>query len=194
MRQKSNIARMVVAFATASISFPAGAQDNSAAGLKAAPEEVYVGRSLRKTRVKPAAFCKTAPANFDPVIEDTYEFRSIELNDKGQIKQANVASIGDLKACYGRKSNSTTLDFFAEGTLNSVNFQGNGECYKMINAPVDGSSAYSCYMVLSKLPALYVGGLLTTNSFNSKTVIGEITDPPGYIQPSIATIRLWKNQ
>ena len=36
-------------------------------------------------------------------------------------------------------------------------------------------------------------GSLATNKINSKALIGAETDPPGYVQPSIATIRLWRS-
>ena len=44
-------------------------------------------------------------------------------------------------------------------------------------------------------------GLLATSSHaqnptstSAKVYVGEISDPPGYVQPSIATIRLWKKR
>jgi hypothetical protein len=46
--------------------------------------------------------------------------------------------------------------------------------------------------VLRGLLAPYVGGVLTTNTITSKAGFGGETDPPGYTQASIATIRLWK--
>jgi hypothetical protein len=39
-----------------------------------------------------------------------------------------------------------------------------------------------------------VGGLLTTNSIGSLKDMGLETDPPGYTQSSIATIRVWKKR
>jgi hypothetical protein len=51
-----------------------------------------------------------------------------------------------------------------------------------------------CFMELSGLPAPYVGGQLTTNTVGSRNALGDRTDPPGYTQPSIATIRLWKRR
>ena len=40
----------------------------------------------------------------------------------------------------------------------------------------------------------YIGGVLTTNTLNSKKLVGQESDPPGYVQPSIATVRLWKKR
>ena len=49
-----------------------------------------------------------------------------------------------------------------------------------------------CQLILSGLPAPFVGGLLTTNTMTSNAPFGGDTAPPGYTQASIATIRLWK--
>ena len=51
-----------------------------------------------------------------------------------------------------------------------------------------------CQLVLDGLPAPNVGGLLTTNTITSKAGFGDETNPPGYTQASIATIRLWKSR
>jgi hypothetical protein len=42
------------------------------------------------------------------------------------------------------------------------------------------------------LPAPYLGGLLTTNTMTSQAALGGDTNPPGYTQASIATLRLWR--
>jgi len=42
--------------------------------------------------------------------------------------------------------------------------------------------------------ALAIGGLLTTNTITSSAAFGGDTDPPGYTQASIATLRLWKSK
>ena len=43
-------------------------------------------------------------------------------------------------------------------------------------------------------PVGYVGGQLTTNTVLSRSVVGLVSDPEGYTQPSIVTIRLWKRE
>jgi len=53
-------------------------------------------------------------------------------------------------------------------------------------------TVFRCYLELRDLPTGYVGGQLTTNTVVSRQGIGESSDPPGYVQPSIATIRLWR--
>ena len=44
----------------------------------------------------------------------------------------------------------------------------------------------------SSLPSDYQGGLATSNTLVSEAVLGGETDPPGYLQTSIATFRLWR--
>ena len=62
----------------------------------------------------------------------------------------------------------------------------------MLNVPEPGLFPVRCQLILSGLPAPFVGGLLTTNTMTSGAPFGGETDPPGYTQASIATIRLWK--
>ncbi len=85
--------------------------------------------------------------------------------------------------------------FFAEGELGEVSFVGRGECITAKqNFPEPGLNVIRCFLELSNLPAAYVGGQLTTNTINSRAVVGGVSDPPGYAQPSIATIRLWRKR
>jgi hypothetical protein len=62
----------------------------------------------------------------------------------------------------------------------------------MIDFPESGLVAVRCHLVLSGLPAPFVGGLLTTNTLTSRAAFGGASDPAGYTQASIATMRLWK--
>jgi hypothetical protein len=47
-------------------------------------------------------------------------------------------------------------------------------------------------MDLEALPDGYISGRLTTNTINSRASLGDRSDPPGFTQPSIATVRLWR--
>ena len=99
-----------------------------------------------------------------------------------------------LHACFGLLAESGTF-FYAEGTLGDVPFTGRGDCRTTRqNHPEAGVSVQRCFMELSGLPPAYVGGKLTTNTIGSRNALGDRTDPPGYTQPSIATIRLWKRR
>jgi hypothetical protein len=88
------------------------------------------------------------------------------------------------------------VSFYGGGALGAVTFTGRGECrYVKQDYPEPGIAVLRCFLELSDLPKEYVGGLLTTNSItSSKNLLGEKTDPPGYTQSSIATVRLWRRR
>lgn len=159
-------------------------------------EDIYIGRSWRESRNPPTGFCAQERTGFGTAsVEDTYTFRSVETRGAdGLIVDADVAVIGTLRACFGPQPESGTF-FYAEGTLGDVPFTGRGECRTTRrDYPEPGVSVVRCFMELSGLPAVYVGGQLTTNTVGTRVALGERTDPPGYTQPSIATIRLWKRR
>ena len=107
---------------------------------------------------------------------------------------ANVATIGRLHACFGSTADPLTSHFYAEGTLGGVSFTGRGDCRAEPDYPEPGVSVCRCFLELRDLPREYQGGQLTTNTVVSRQGIGELSDPPGYVQPSIATVRLWKRR
>jgi len=107
----------------------------------------------------------------------------------------NVKAIGSIRVCFGPIYNADSYDWYAEGTLGSTPFKGNGECRRRKADLLErGLRALNCFLDLSGLPSEYVGGLLTTNSMTSLKNHGVETDPPGYTQASIATIRLWRKR
>ena len=108
---------------------------------------------------------------------------------------APAARVAELRGCFGPTSDPARQNFSAEITLNAMSFRGIGECLVMrVDFPEPGLFPVRCQLVLSALPAPYVGGLLTTNTLTSKAGFGGETDPPGYTQASIATIRLWRSR
>jgi hypothetical protein len=64
----------------------------------------------------------------------------------------------------------------------------------VVDFPEAGLFPVRCQLVLSGLPAPYIGGLLTTNTVTSGARFGGDTEPPGYTQASIATLRLWRQR
>jgi hypothetical protein len=107
----------------------------------------------------------------------------------------NVTAIGNIHACFGPVQNTGIYNWYAEGALGSTAFKGNGECHRRKeDFPERGLRTANCFLDLSGLPSEYVGGLLTTNSMTSLKNQGMETDPPGYTQVSIATIRLWRKR
>ena len=177
-------------------SLPSYAQTSAGSGSAETnkPEVILVARSLRLTRITPTDYCRRAGDAFEATAEDTYHFFSITTRGSdGHVTEGKVSQNGELRACFGRTSTPGTFGFFAEGKLAGVTFKGIGDCILMKSiAPQEGISPFRCYLELSELPPPYVGGLLTTNTVNSRNMIGEISDPAGYTTSSIATVRLWR--
>lgn len=158
-------------------------------------ESIYIGRSWRTARVPPTAFCSEANAGFaGATIEDEYTFRSVAVAPDGKITDADVQVMGSLRACFSPWSTGA-FKFYARGAIGTVSFRGRGECDTLgTDVPEPGLLSQRCFLRLDQLPPGYVGGLLTTNTINSRSLIGGTSDPPGYTQPSIATIRLWRSR
>lgn len=173
-------------------------------GSRAAPtpnrqvEEIYVSRAVRDSRTTtPTAFCNQTRIGFGRTLfEDRFSFRSIQTRPTdGLVVNTDVQTIGNMRVCFGETGNAATLSFHAEGTLSAVTFTGNGECLTVKrDFPESGLTVMRCFLELGNLPVGYVGGQLTTNTVLSRSVVGPISDPEGYAQPSIVTIRLWKRE
>lgn len=160
-------------------------------------EDIYVARSIRESQSKPTEFCSQARTGFgNHSVEDRYSFQSVATRAlDGLITDDNVGTIGRLRACFGSTSDPRTVNFYAEGVLGTVSFTGRGECLTVKqNYPEAGVTVARCFLELRDLPDGYIGGQLTTNTMRSRTLIGPVTDPLGYTQMSIATIRLWKRR
>jgi len=160
-------------------------------------EEIYVVRSLRLSRDTATPFCAAERTGFPNArTEDHYKFQSIAVDaESGMVTDSNVKTVGTLRACFGPTDDPALFNFYAEGTLGMVSFQGRGECRSpKRDYPEPGVSIHRCFLDIANLPSGYVGGHLTTNTVSSKQSVGPTSDPPGYVQPSIATIRLWRQR
>jgi len=172
---------------------------HAAAQSAAAPEEIYVLRSIREPRTPAANWCASAKTGFEPFTSDPerfFSFWSLRLRpEDGRVVQTKDTRVAELRACFGPTSEPARQNFYAEVTLGGMSFRGHGECLALrADFPEAGLFPVRCQLVLSGLPAPYVGGLLTTNTMTSRAGFGGDTDPPGYTQASIATIRLWKSK
>jgi hypothetical protein len=115
--------------------------------------------------------------------------------EDGRVVQTKDTRAAELRACFGATNERALQNFYAEIKLGSIAFRGHGECLAVkLDFPQAGLFPVRCQLVLSGLPTPYVGGLLTTNTMTSRAAFGGDTDPPGYTQASIATIRLWKSK
>jgi hypothetical protein len=195
---KPNATFLVLLSALCSISSTEALQNvpsDSASG--GSVEDIYIARSLRESRIAPTEFCAQTRTGFgSATIEDQYTFRSTATRPAdGLMVDANVNTIGRLHACFGSTQDPATANFYAEGVLGGVPFTGTGDCRALKrDYPEPGITGYRCLLELRDLPKAYIGGQLTTNTVVSRNAIGEKSDPPGYIQPSIATVRLWKRR
>ena len=166
----------------------------SATPVRAQVEEIYIARSVRESRVDPTDFCAVARTGFAPIYEDRYSFRSTSTRPSdGLVTSANLKTVATGHACVGQGPNPTIFAFYMELQLGRTAVTWNGECTQnRSDFPEKGVGVMHCVLNLVNSDRGYQGGQLTTNTVTSRNVLGTITDPPGYTQASIATIRLWK--
>jgi hypothetical protein len=158
-------------------------------------EEIYVLRSIRERQATVPSWCAASKTGFEPFATDaerSFSFWSVGTQG-GKVVDAKAARVAELKGCFGATAERPRQHFYAEIKLGALTFQGKGECLALaVDFPEAGLFPVRCQLVLSGLPAPYVGGVLTTNTLTSNAAFGGETEPPGYTQASIATIRLWK--
>ena len=162
-----------------------------------AVEDILILRSLRLSRVTPTDFCAPSRTGFSAATaEDRYDFKAVATDAaSGRVTNVSGARVGTLHACFSLTSVALVLSFYAEGEVGGVSLVGRGQCRTTRrDFPETGISLLTCQLDLTGLPSEYVGGQLTTNTLSSRATLGADTDPPGYTQASIATIRLWKKR
>lgn len=161
-------------------------------------EEVYIARSVRDTRVAPTPFCETLPKKrpSQPVFEDTYTFKAVATRaDDGRIVESSAKTVGSIHACFGTTEMPDLVAFSGDVLLGGAQMKGAGECQVVrADVPEKGITTYRCFLDLTAAAGKYAGGLLTTNTIFSRNLLGDRSNPPGYTQHSIATIRLWKRR
>lgn len=162
----------------------------------AGPEQLYVLRSIREPATPDPSWCVAARAGFEPFAADAervFSFWSVQARpDDGRIVDAHVARVASLRGCFGATDAPARQNFYAELQLGELALTGRGECVAAnVNFPEPGLYPVRCQLWLTG-PAPFVGGLLTTNTITSKAGYGGESEPAGYTQASIATIRLWK--
>lgn len=160
-------------------------------------EDIYVLRSIREPREAVAGWCDATRTGFEPFPNDPeryFSFWSVDTQTRdGSVVDASAARVAEIRACFGPTSERARQNFYAELALAGLAFRGRGECVAVgLDVPETGLIPVRCQLVLSDGPAPYVGGLLTTNTLTSGAAFGGESEPPGYVQASIATIRVWK--
>lgn len=172
----------------------AGAVD---ATPSAAREDIYVLRSVRERETSSGQWCTRARTGFDPFETDAervFSFWSVRSRpEDGRIVDAKQSRVAGLRACFGATAERARQNFYAEVQLGALSFRGAGECQALAgNFPEPHLFPVRCQLTLGDLPPPFVGGFLTTNTMTSAATFGAETDPAGYTQASIATIRLWR--
>ena len=158
-------------------------------------EEIYILRSVRTSRISPTTYCAQSRTGFpDALYESRFVFRSVTTDSShGMVLNAFGQQTGAAQACFGRTVDPDVLTFYAEGDISGQRFTGKGKCTTMkSDFPEPGLNVVTCFLELGGLKHPYVGGLLTSNTVFSRSLLGETSDPPGYVQSSIATVRLWR--
>jgi hypothetical protein len=160
-------------------------------------EDIYVLRSIREPQAPTAGWCDRSRTGFEPMATDPerfFSFWSVRTQpEDGRIVDAKAARVAELRACFGPTDTPARQNFYAEVKLGALSFRGHGECLALqIDFPEAGLFPVRCQLVLSGLPAPFVGGLLTTNTMTTRASFGGDSEPPGYTQASLATIRLWR--
>jgi hypothetical protein len=191
---RSRRSSTVTALILAMLSSPVAAQTPRG---DAAVEDIVILRSLRLSRVTPTDFCAPSRTGFsEATSEDRYEFKAVATDAaSGKVTNVSGARAGTLHACFSPTPESLVVGFYAEGEVGGVSLVGRGQCRTTKrDFPETGISLLTCHLDLTGLPSAYVGGQLTTNTLASRAILGADTDPPGYTQPSVATVRLWKKR
>lgn len=183
------MSKAVALFAAASLAF--------AVAPAAASEDIYILRSIREQHKPTPEWCAASRTGFEPFPADPERFFSFwslrHEPDTGKVVDAKAKRVAELRGCFGATAERPRQNFYAEITLGKLSFKGHGECLALkVDFPEPGLFPVRCQLILSGLPAPYVGGVLTTNTLTSKAAFGGDSDPAGYTQASIATIRLWK--
>jgi hypothetical protein len=158
-------------------------------------ESIYVMRSIRESRVPATEFCRESRTGFAKAnFEDNYVFRSIAIRSSDSlIIDAAGAEVAAGHACLGQTDDPAVMMFYMEGVIGSIPYQGRGDCRTgRQDYPEPGVTPWRCFLDLHDIPG-YVGGQLTSNTVVTRAIVGEKSDPPGYTQPSIAVIRLWRS-
>jgi hypothetical protein len=160
-------------------------------------EDIYVLRSIREQQTPVADWCASPRTGFEPFPTDAERFFSFwsvrTATESGKIVDAKQQRVAELRACFGPTQDRARQNFYAEIQLGAISFRGKGECMAlMMDFPEAGLFPVRCHLILSDLPDAFAGGLLTTNTITTGARFGGESEPPGYTQASIATIRVWR--
>ncbi|BCW87579.1 hypothetical protein sos41_07090 [Alphaproteobacteria bacterium SO-S41] len=176
------------------VATPAGEGASAQANAR---EEIFVLRSIREPHGAGDSWCAPARTGFEPFPTDAerfFSFWSLAVRpEDGRVIETQDERVADLHACFGPTADRARQNFYAEIQLGEISIIGTGECLALrTDFPEAGLYPVRCQLVLTDISAPFIGGLLTTNTMTSQASFGGETTPAGYMQASIATIRLWR--
>lgn len=164
-------------------------------------EEILVLRSVRETRTDKSDWCTRERTGFAApeggfMIEDRFSLWAVQSRaGDGRVVDAAAGRAGELRTCLASTADRRVLAFHGEGTVAGEEVSGQGDCRVLqADQPAKGVLVLACQLALKTASALYTGGQLTSNTLSSPATFGMATDPPGYVQVSIATVRLWRRE
>jgi hypothetical protein len=186
----------VTIFGTQSLASAQDTQNSPQTALKSQVEEIYIARSDRQSRTPPTGFCTKERTGFTPNLEDQYKFHATATRPTdGRMIDTNGKTIATGHGCFGATAEPAIQSFYLELQIGKTALKGIGDCrLTKTDFPERGLTVFHCILDLSDPSGRYIGGQLTTNTMNSRKLLGVDSDPSGYAQPSIATIRLWKKR
>lgn len=200
-RQTPCVARLALSLLAIPMLSAACSAHHSPRGLRGdtSLETVYVLRSTRDPQLTGALGCAANRTGFAPYAADAerhYSFWSVQTDvGDGRVVNSAAQKVAILRGCFGATDDRVRQNFHADITLGTLHFSGQGECVALdLDTPEPGLTSVRCHLRLGALPAPYVGGLLTTNTLTSRASFGGASDPAGYTQASIATLRLWRQR
>jgi hypothetical protein len=175
---------------------PAAAAQQPASASATGVEEIYIARSIVQSRLTPTPYCAQEHVGFvGATVEQEFTFHSVTTRSSdGLLTNPKQNTIGNAHGCVGPSGDPVVLNFYLEGAVGATHFKAIGGCRWGMENPESGIRFLNCLLPLQDLPEGYVGGYLTSNSITSRQPVGEASEPFGYLQSSIATIRLWRRR
>lgn len=163
-------------------------------GISQGIEDIFVFRTLRIARSAPDAFCAESTTGFKASVMDRYTLRAVVTRaSDGRVVDAAGREVGTMLSCFGKTPGADDVSFYSVGVLAGVVVTGKGKCTTIAdNVPEPGITSVRCFQTLSNLSQPYIAGVATSNTVASRELIGDHSDPAGYTQLSIVTIRLWR--
>lgn len=171
-------------------------------------EEVLSYLAVRSNRIPGASDPACNDAGFAVRNRNDSDLRAMTVTRDGRL-ESTAQTIGSAVSCFSTRSEAGVIQFFARLTIGGIRAVGRGECVqRYTDYPEPRVGVQECWLKLEQLPDGYVGGFMTVNAVATRIADataanacsggpcgrGIESDPPGYVLPSIATVRLWRKR